>query len=63
MSGEVMQVLVEVGQKVIEGQDLLVIEAMKAMNVIKAERDGKIKEVKVKQGQDIKTDQLLIDFE
>ena len=39
------------------------IEAMKMQNVLKAEADGVIKSVKVKGGDTITVDQLLIEFE
>jgi propionyl-CoA carboxylase alpha chain len=36
---------------------------MKMQNIIKAERDGKIKSVSVKAGDSVAVDQLLIEFE
>lgn len=44
---------VEAGDRVKKGDTLCIIEAMKVMNEIKAERDGLIKEIKVKDGDPI----------
>lgn len=47
----------------VDGQDLCVIEAMKMQNILKSEREGKIKSVKVVAGDSVTVDQLLIEFE
>ncbi len=47
----------------VDGQDLCVIEAMKMQNILKSERDGKIKSVKIVAGDSVAVDQLLIEFE
>ncbi len=36
---------------------------MKMQNILKSERDGKIKSVKVKSGDSVSVDELLIEFE
>ena len=48
MPGLIVDVLVEVGQEVIEGTPLLVLSAMKMENVILAQGEGVIKSVEVK---------------
>lgn len=63
MPGAVVSVSVEPGQAVQEGQELLVLEAMKMQNLIKSEVAGKIKNVHVKAGQSVGVDELLIEFE
>jgi len=63
MPGAVVEVKVKVGQIVVDGQDLCVIEAMKMQNILKSERDGKIKFVNVVAGDSVAVDQLLIEFE
>jgi biotin carboxyl carrier protein len=63
MPGSIIAVEVQVGQTIIAGQNLLTIEAMKMQNLIKAENDGKIKSVKVKPGQSVGVDEILIEFE
>lgn len=56
MPGAVVSVNVVVGQTVVDGQDLCVIEAMKMQNILKSERDGKIKSVKVVAGDSVAVD-------
>lgn len=63
MPGAVVSVNVQAGQTVVDGQDLCVIEAMKMQNILKSERDGKIKSVRVKSGDSVSVDELLIEFE
>lgn len=63
MPGAIVSVAVEVGQQVTDGQELLIIEAMKMQNIIKAQIDGKIKKINVKPGESVAVDQLLIEFE
>ncbi len=63
MPGAVVSVSVAAGQAVVDGQELLVIEAMKMQNIIRAEKDAKIKGVKVKKGQSVAVDEVLIEFE
>jgi len=46
-----------------DGQELCVIEAMKMQNVLKSQREGKVKSVTIKAGDSVKVDQLLIEFE
>lgn len=50
MPGSIVSVSVEAGQHVAEGQELLIVEAMKMQNIIKSEREGNIKKVHVKPG-------------
>mmetsp|Transcript_34469 Transcript_34469/g.33664 ORF Transcript_34469/g.33664 Transcript_34469/m.33664 type:complete len:80 (+) Transcript_34469:279-518(+) len=63
MPGAIVSVSVEVGQTVSDGQELLIIEAMKMQNLIKSEIEGKIKSVNIKPGQSVAVDELLIEFE
>ncbi len=62
IAGFVTSVAVEDGQKVMAGQELLVIEAMKMENVLYADRDVTIKEVVVAENESVQADQLLIEF-
>lgn len=50
---------ITVGQKVREGQTLLIIEAMKVMNAIPAPRGGKLVKMLVENGQPVEFDQPL----
>lgn len=51
---------VKVGDRVTKGQSLLIIEAMKVMNQIKAHKDGTIKQVLVSNGEPVEFDQVLM---
>eukprot|EP00826_Nyctotherus_ovalis_P030334 TRINITY_DN241_c0_g1_i6.p2 TRINITY_DN241_c0_g1~~TRINITY_DN241_c0_g1_i6.p2 ORF type:complete len:188 (+),score=81.08 TRINITY_DN241_c0_g1_i6:70-633(+) len=63
MPGAVVSVNVKPGDHVVDGQELLVIEAMKMQNIIRAEKEAKVKGVKVKKGQSVAVDETLIEFE
>lgn len=63
MPGKVLQVLVEPGHAVEEGQPLLVLEAMKMENVIKATASGTVSEVPVHEGDAVEKGGLLVGFE
>jgi biotin carboxyl carrier protein len=62
MPGVVLSVAVAPGDTVARGQTLLVLEAMKMKNELKAPRDGTVTNVRVKQGDQVKTGDPLIDF-
>jgi propionyl-CoA carboxylase alpha chain len=63
MPGLVMSVNVEVGQEVKAGEALVVVEAMKMENVLRAERDGTVKSIEASAGDSVAADELLIEFE
>ena len=55
--------LVEVGQAVKEGDPICIIEAMKIMNEIDADKDGTVTKVLVENGQAVEFDQPLVVIE
>ena len=63
MPGKVLQVLVQPGVSVEEGQPLLVLEAMKMENMIKAVASGVVSEVPISEGQAVEKGALLVGFE
>jgi biotin carboxyl carrier protein len=63
MPGVVLAVEVEPGATVRRGQTLLVLEAMKMKNEIKAERDGTISAVLVAAGAQVKHGEALVEYE
>ncbi|PHS25506.1 MAG: acetyl/propionyl-CoA carboxylase subunit alpha [Robiginitomaculum sp.] len=63
MPGRVVLVEVEVGQEVKSGEPVLVVEAMKMENIIRAERDGVIGEIHVNGGDNVAADEVLISYE
>jgi len=63
MPGKIIEVLVNVGDKVSEDDELLILEAMKMENPVYATADGVVKEIKVKKDDTVDSDQLLIIIE
>ena len=59
MPGKIVRVLVEAGQEVASGQGLLVMEAMKMENELKAPRQGTVKQLPAREGQAVETGALL----
>lgn len=53
LPGVILSIDCKVGDVVKRGQKLLVLEAMKMENVINADRDGKIVDIKVNKGDSI----------
>ena len=60
MPGTILDVKVNVGDKVKFGQTLAILEAMKMENDIPATADGEVAEIKVKKGDAVETDSVLI---
>ncbi len=63
MPGKIVKVFVEKGDEVKAGDPLLIMEAMKMENEMRADQDCKIKQVHVKSGQNVESNTLLISFE
>ena len=63
MPGLILQLMVAPGDTVAAGTPLLVLEAMKMENVIKAEGDGTVRAVHVGEGEAVDKRQLLIEME
>lgn len=63
MPGLVVQVKVKPGDEVAKGQALLVIEAMKMENIIKAQAEATVKAVHVSGGMSIEKGDKLLEFE
>ncbi|MCA9044648.1 MAG: hypothetical protein KDA69_10035, partial [Planctomycetaceae bacterium] len=59
----VVTVAVQAGDKVSEGQKLLVIEAMKMQTTITADREGTIGQLMIKAGTSVETGDLLLTIE
>ena len=60
MPGKVVRVLVKVGDAVVARQPLVVIEAMKMENELRAPRDGRVAEVHAGEGASVDRDALLV---
>ena len=62
MPGLVKAIHVADGAEVKAGDPLAVVEAMKMENILRAERDGKVKAVKAKAGDSLAVDAVIIEF-
>ena len=63
MPGMIMKVEVAVGDEVAAGQGVVIIEAMKMENELKADGAGTVKAVRVTAGQAVEKGTVLIEFE
>jgi biotin carboxyl carrier protein len=63
MPGKLVRVLVAAGQAVEAGQGLVIIEAMKMENELRAPRAGRVKDVPVRDGQAVDAGALLVVLE
>ena len=63
MPGLVVQIEVEAGQEVAPGDGLAVVEAMKMENELRADAPGRIRSIRVSEGQTVDKDEVLIEFE
>jgi biotin carboxyl carrier protein len=59
MPGKIVRVLVAVGDEVIAGQPILVIEAMKMQNELKSPRTGRVTAIEVKENDSVNAGALL----
>jgi propionyl-CoA carboxylase alpha chain len=62
MPGLVRAIAVAEGQEVKAGEILAVVEAMKMENVLRAERDAVVKSIKVKPGDSLAVDAVIMEF-
>ena len=62
MPGLVVSIAVDEGQEVKVGETLAVIEAMKMENILRAERDGTISKIRVKPGDSVAVDAVIMEF-
>jgi len=63
MPGLLTAVVVGEGQDVKAGEPLVVVEAMKMENVLRAERDGRIAKLRAKAGDSLAVDQVILELE
>ena len=61
-TGQVVSIAVAEGQEVKAGEALAVVEAMKMENVLRAERDGVVKAIRVKPGDSLAVDAVIMEF-
>lgn len=63
MPGMILKVLVEPGQAIKKGDGLLILEAMKMENVLKASGDATVKAIKVNERTAVEKGAILIELE
>jgi biotin carboxyl carrier protein len=63
LPGVITDILVEVGQEVQAGDNVIVLEAMKMANNLQAEKSGKVTAICVKVGQSVMEDEALVIIE
>lgn len=63
MHGQLLEIKVAVGDAVEVGQTVAILEAMKMFYEIKAEADGRVKEIMAEAGTQVAVDDLLMDIE
>jgi biotin carboxyl carrier protein len=63
MPGLVLEVAVQIGQAIVKGDKVLILEAMKMENIIKAAGDGTVKAIHVKNGSAVEKGQLLVEID
>lgn len=60
MPGRIVLIKTQVGDRVVEGQELLVMEAMKMELTLRAPRDGEVAEIRVAAGDFVEADAALV---
>ncbi|MCR5068935.1 MAG: biotin/lipoyl-binding protein [Prevotella sp.] len=61
--GTIVDIFAKEGDKIKEGDTILVLEAMKMNNNLTADKDGVIKEILVQNGETVKENTALVTFE
>jgi biotin carboxyl carrier protein len=63
MPGKVVDILVKVGEDILEYQEVLILEAMKMENAIPSPEPGKVREIMVKKDDTVAAQQVLLVLE
>ncbi len=63
MPGLVLDILVKEGDKINKGDTLIVLEAMKMENALKAVADATVKKISIKKGTTVDKNQVLVQLE
>jgi len=63
MPGKIVKIMTTIGSEVKQGDTLLILEAMKMENEIKAGMDGVVKAIHVKEGQNLDSGHLMLEIE
>lgn len=63
MPGVVVDVVVNVGDRVVKDDPLVVLEAMKMENMLKSPADGIISSINIEKGETVEKNKVLVNFE
>ena len=63
MPGDIVKIMVKIGDQVSIGQEICVLEAMKMKNVLRASSPGVVKSIAVSIGQSVNYGDVLVRFE
>lgn len=63
MAGSVWKILVQVGDQVVTGQDVAILESMKMEIPITAEVNGQVKRIVAKEGDFVNEGDMLLELE
>ena len=63
LPGNIMKIFVKEGDKISVDDNLLIYEAMKMENTLKSEKSGIIKSIKVKEGDAVLQDSVLLEID
>ena len=63
LPGQVSKIFISEGEKILKGDRILVIEAMKMETTVSAEKSGTIKKIYLKSGDNVETKDLLIEID
>ncbi|MBS1644231.1 MAG: biotin/lipoyl-binding protein [Bacteroidetes bacterium] len=63
MPGMILKILVQEGQEIKKGEGLLILEAMKMENVLKAAADARVKTIKIAEKTAVEKGTVLLEFE
>ncbi|MEM1136359.1 MAG: acetyl-CoA carboxylase biotin carboxyl carrier protein subunit [Bacteroidota bacterium] len=63
MPGKILEIICNEGDEIKKGDKVMILEAMKMENVLKSPGEGIVKSIKVKTGDNVEKNHILIAFE
>ncbi len=63
MPGKIVRILVEKGADVVQGDGIMVVEAMKMQNEMKSPKDGVVKDIRFAEGETVNAGDVLVVIE
>lgn len=61
--GTIARIMIKVGDTVKEDDELIILEAMKMQNPLVSPEDGKVKEIKIREHEEVQTGDILVVLE